>query len=317
MLLESPVIFFDCFKYTGYNEFVKWEGWHLHVKSGSKEAVMDIPKHYYKTDTIYRSLTGIRRNGELVCGFMYKPDASYSDTYCFDYYGAFLLLDGCGYHMDQSGKKIPIYPGDFVQRIPDKPNGTQVIPDGRWLEFFISFGTDTFWNLVDVQLLSDQPVIHPGLSSLIFQKCTYLLKCMKTWPNDKQPQLYLNLQEFAIELYQRSLHKQMDPQTRMLMQKASELLCASPEFPSAQETAGKLGMNYETFRKKFKQYFRCSPASYQLTARINYSKTLLLNTGKTLNEIALLCHFSDAFAFSKAFKRYYGISPSYFRQMYL
>ena len=28
------------------------------------------------------------------------PDASYSDTCCFDYYGAFLLLDGCGYHID-------------------------------------------------------------------------------------------------------------------------------------------------------------------------------------------------------------------------
>lgn len=278
---------------------------------------MNIPASYYETDTIYRTLTGVRRNGELGCGFMYKPDSTFSDTYCFDYYGAFLLLDGSGYHTDQYGKRVPVYPGDFVQRIPDAPNSTEVIPDGKWLEFFVSFGTDTFLHLVDVGLLSDQPVIHPGLSSLILQKCAYLLRCMKSWPNDKQPQLYLNLQEFAIELYQRSLHKQMDPHTQLLMQRAAELLCASPEFPSAQATAQRLGMNYETFRKKFRQYFRCSPAAYQLTARITYSKTLLLNTRKSLNEIALICHFSDAFSYSKAFKKYYGISPSYFRQMYL
>lgn len=278
---------------------------------------MNIPASYYKTDTIYRTLTGVRRNGELGCGFMYKPDSTFSDTYCFDYYGAFLLLDGSGYHTDQYGKRVPVYPGDFVQRIPDAPNSTEVIPDGKWLEFFVSFGTDTFLHLVDVGLLSDQPVIHPGLSSLILQKCAYLLRCMKSWPNDKQPQLYLNLQEFAIELYQRSLHKQMDHRTQLLMQRAAELLCASPEFPSAQATAQRLGMNYETFRKKFRQYFRCSPAAYQLTARITYSKTLLLNTRKNLNEIALICHFSDAFSYSKAFKKYYGISPSYFRQMYL
>ena len=57
---------------------------------------MNIPSAYYKTDTIYRSLTGTRRNGELGCGFMYKPDSTFTSTYCFDYYGAFLLLDGSG-----------------------------------------------------------------------------------------------------------------------------------------------------------------------------------------------------------------------------
>ncbi len=232
---------------------------------------MNIPDSYYQTDTIYRSLNGSRPNGELGCGFMYKPDNSFSSTHCFDYYGAFLLLDGSGFHTGLHGKRVPIYPGDFVQRLPDIPNHTEVTPDGKWLEFFVVFGADTFRHLTDIGLLSDQPVFHPGLSSLIFRKCTYLLECMKTWPNDKQPQLYLNLQEFAIELYQRSLHKQMDANTQLLMQKASEMLCASPSFPSAQEVSLRLDMKYETFRKKFRQYFRCSPAAYQLTARINYS----------------------------------------------
>lgn len=278
---------------------------------------MKIPEKYYKNDTIYRNITSSSRDGVINCGFMYKPDSSFNQFDCFEHYGAFFLLSGRGIYQDKHGEKILLYPGDYVQRLPGVPHATLVQPTGDWLEFFICFGAETYQHLVNLDLLSPKPVIHPGLSPLLFQKCTYLLDCMKTWPNDKQSLLYLNLQEFAMELYQRSLHKQMKPETQILMQKASELLCTPPEFTSAQEVAFLLNMSYENFRKKFKQYFRSSPSAYQLTSRINYSKTLLLNTKKSLNEIALICHFSDAFAFSKAFKNQYGISPSIFRQMYL
>ncbi|MBS6194913.1 MAG: helix-turn-helix domain-containing protein [Clostridiales bacterium] len=278
---------------------------------------MNIPKTYYTNDTIYRGITNDIKNGILASGFMFKPDASYSETLRFEHYGAFYLLSGRGFYQDEQGQKIPLYPGDYVQRLPDVPHSTVISPTGDWLEFFVCFGADTYHHLADLDLLSREPVIHPGLSPILFQKCIYLLDCMKNWPNDRQPNLYLNLQEFAMELYQRSLHKQMNPQTQLQMQKASELLCTPPDFKSAQEVAEMLDMSYENFRKKFKQYFRSSPAAYQLTRRINYSKTLLLDTSKTLNEIALICHFSDAFAYSKAFKKQYGISPSIFRMMYL
>lgn len=286
------------------------------VHMGRDSYLMEISENYYKNDTVYRSITNDLKNGMISCGFMFKPDASYSQTSYFTaQYGAFYLLSGKGYYYDDCRNKIPLYPGDFVQRLPNVPHSTIVEPTGDWLEFFVCFGADTYHHLTDLDLLSKEPVIHPGLSPILFQKCTYLLDCMKNWTNDKQPTLYLHLQEFAMELYQRSLHKQMHPHTQLQMQKAAELLCTPPEFKSAQEVAEILGMSYENFRKKFKQYFRSSPAAYQLTQRINYSKTLLLNQ-KTLNEIALICHFSDAFAYSKAFKKQYGISPSIFRMMY-
>lgn len=278
---------------------------------------MNIPSHFYHNDTAYRDLGPNPRHGNISCGFLFKPDASFSDSHCFDHYGALYLLSGKGLYKDGQGHHIPLYPGNYLQRLPGVSHSSTVYPTGDWLEFFVCFDTETYEHLADLDLLSQEPVIHPGLSSVHFQQAVYLLDCMKQWPNEKLPFLYLQLQEFAISLYQRSLHKQMDPGTQLLMQKASELLCTPPEFPSAQNVAADLGLSYENFRKKFKQYFRTSPAAYQLNSRINYSKTLLINTTKPLNEIALLCHFSDAFTFSKAFKKQYGISPSHFRLMYL
>lgn len=276
-----------------------------------------IPSRFYHNDTSYRNLTPNPHQGNIGCGFMFKPDASFSDSLRFKHYGALYLLSGRGLYEDEYGRRIPLYPGNYIQRLPGVSHSSTVYSTGDWLEFFICFDAETYEHLAALDLLSREPVIHPGLSSALFQQSIYLLDCMKKWPNEKLPFLYLQLQEFAISLFQRSLHKQMDPGTQILMQKASELLCTPPDFPSAQKVASDLELSYESFRKKFKQYFRSSPAAYQLNSRINYSKMLLINTDKPLNEIALLCHFSDAFAFSKAFKKQYGISPSHFRMMYL
>lgn len=278
---------------------------------------MGIPEGYFKNDSVYGNLSNNPRNGTIGCGFLFKPDASFSQSLCFEHYGAFYLLSGSGLYQDESGRKYRLSAGDYVQRLPDVRHSTIVYPTGDWLEFFVCFGAETYEHLASLNLLSREPVIHPGLSTMYLKKCRYLLEYMRGRSSERQASVYLQLQEFAMELYQRSLQNQMDPGMRRLMQKASDLLCTPPEFYSPKETAETLGIGYENFRKKFKTYYHDSPSAYQWNARLNYSKTLLLDTKKSLNEIALICHFADAFAYSKAFKKYYGISPSLFRQMCL
>lgn len=93
------------------------------------------------------------------------------------------------------------------------------------------------------------------------------------------------------------------------------MLCENPEKKiTGQMVANRLDMGYESFRKKFKSLYHISPNAYQLNYRINYAKTLLSDERKTLEEIAVLCGFSDGFAFSKAFKKRCGISPEQFRR---
>lgn len=291
----------------------------MHVRSGILlgEIIMEFQKSYFKNDTVYGNLFGDPVNGTVGCGFLFKPDASYSQTLCFEYYGAFYLLSGKGVYRDADGTAYPLTAGDYVQRLPHRSHSTEICPTGDWLEFFICFGKETYEHLANLQLLSRSPVIRPGISPILFRKCAVLLETMKHCPHDRLPSVYLQLQEFAIELHQQSQHRQMDFGLQRTMQRASELLCTPPAFPSPQQVASELQMGYENFRKKFRAYYHDAPASYQLNARMNYSRTLLLDTRKSLNEIALLCRFSDAFAFSKAFKKHYGISPSLFRQMYL
>lgn len=66
------------------------------------------------------------------------------------------------------------------------------------------------------------------------------------------------------------------------------------------------------FYRMFKFAFGHSPYQYILYQRLESSKKLILQGQKNISEIALISGFSDIFTFSKVFKKYYGIAPSYY-----
>lgn len=277
---------------------------------------MEIPKKYFTNDTVHQSMINDGKNGILSCGFLHKPHAGYTQRHLiFGYYGAFILLSGSGTFIDNSGNSTPIYAGCYVQRLPNIPHTTVVDPTGDWLEFFVCFNKETYETLKNLKLIQNSFVIYPGLSTLLFQKCTFLLDAFKKNSTDQIGTLYLDTLDFVLFIFSEANRLSSDISEHRIMNKACELLCQiPPHFINAKEVAAALDISYESFRKKFKQFYKTSPTAFQLNYRINYSKTLLIDTQKTINEIALICNFSDAFSYSKAFKLRCGESPEHFRR---
>lgn len=280
---------------------------------------MEIPKELYKNATIHRNLTADSVNGILSCGFLVKPTDKFSDRMItFSHYGAFLLLSGSGVYFDEDGRKIDLKAGCFVQRIPGKSHTTQVTPDGKWLEFFVCFGKDLYEYLAQQKLLSREPVLFNTITESLLNRCVSLLDEFKTTPDSRMFTLFLSAQEFAMALTKTSQNEQFRAWGGQ-MAKACDLLCTIENFSymSPVQVAEKIDMEYETFRKRFKDVFNCSPSVYQMQYRLNYSKQLLLETNKTIQQIATDCCFADSFTYSKAFKKYYGFSPTQFRKRYI
>ena len=282
---------------------------------------MEIPKKMYHNQTVHHNLTHSPNDGVLSCGYLWKPSASNSQRdIIFEHYGAFLLLDGFGHYTDVTGAKYELRPGAYVQRIPGRVHSTVVEPDGRWLEFFVCFGERTYDTLKNLSLVDDTPVIYPGVTPETFQRCCFLMELFEQTEDVQAALLYFSAQEFAAEMFRcaRMGKTEADLAETAMMNRAQELLSQSrPQYLDVREVARQIGMPYERFRKKFKMFCGASPGEYQLDSRINYSKTLLLDTSKRLNEIALLCGFCDGFAYSKAFKKRCGISPREFRMKHL
>lgn len=72
-------------------------------------------------------------------------------------------------------------------------------------------------------------------------------------------------------------------------------------------------LSLATFKRKFTDYFKESPAKYILKKKLEKSIQLLQHKSKSISEIAYECGFETISTFDKSFKKQYGKSPTEYR----
>lgn len=79
------------------------------------------------------------------------------------------------------------------------------------------------------------------------------------------------------------------------------------------EIASTVGVHPLHLARTFRVFFNCSPGEYLRKCRTDFASNLLLNSNKTLAEIALMSGFSDQSQFTQSFKQAVGTTPKKFR----
>lgn len=69
-------------------------------------------------------------------------------------------------------------------------------------------------------------------------------------------------------------------------------------------------MSEKHFRRIFFDVYKKTPYAFLQEFRINKAEILLLNTAKSISDIAFQCGFSDIYSFSHCFKKHTGLSPT-------
>jgi AraC-like DNA-binding protein len=98
---------------------------------------------------------------------------------------------------------------------------------------------------------------------------------------------------------------------------AGEQLCDSARDAGGAELAAKVGMSRAVFAARFTSRVGEPPLTYLTAWRMTLAADLLHDTDDTDDTIARIARevgYQDAFAFSVAFKRAYGVSPSTWRR---
>jgi AraC family transcriptional regulator of arabinose operon len=279
-----------------------------------------LPKAYFKSETVHRRINSDNINGQLSCGFLNKKAESTQDVnITFEYYGGLLLLSGEGSQIDNEGNEYKLYPGCFVQRIPDKPHSTYVGENGNWVEFFICFGKDIFESLNQLGILcSKNDVLYPGLSMKMLGEFELFMDKLKRAEDSELPFLLLEAQKLIIQIYKMHKEGNNKVESNEIIRKSCRLLVENANIQKGTSyICDDLGMGYENFRKLFKRQTGMSPNTYINEHKINMAKSMLLSSGLSIKEIAHSLNFADQFVFSKLFKKYTGKSPKAFKESYL
>lgn len=269
----------------------------------------------YKTRVSYRTVGSNRTAGNLSCGFLYKPDDRGSNRdIVFTHYGGLLVLDGEGEYIDRSNTCVKLSRGSFVQRLPGVKHSTTVKPDGKWLEFFVCISAESYYNLLSMGLMSDQPVMSCGEAALaeLFPAAQSLLSSMQSADENGLIRLYFEAQQLLCTITSRC-SRSRDEEDRIRL--ACRLMERYSGRITGQELALQMNMGYEALRKQFKASTGVSLGQYAIRVRVNKAKAMLLYSDIPLEKLSVRLGYPDCFSFCKQFKQHTGVSPSMFRKM--
>lgn len=108
----------------------------------------------------------------------------------------------------------------------------------------------------------------------------------------------------------------IDAKTSVACRAAKYIECnlSNAEF-SVNALANELNISAPHLRVLFKNEYGMSPKDYQINARMNLAKAILCDSSCSVSDISALCGFGSERYFSTIFKKYYGISPTQYRNM--
>jgi len=80
-----------------------------------------------------------------------------------------------------------------------------------------------------------------------------------------------------------------------------------------EEIAGRCGMKYNTFRKRFTEVYHISPGQYRIQRRVEEGCRLLVK-GMSVGKTAVLLGYADVYSFTHQFTNVIGIPPGRYQE---
>ncbi|OQC10877.1 MAG: Arabinose operon regulatory protein [Tenericutes bacterium ADurb.Bin087] len=241
-----------------------------------------------------------------------KPDSNYRvlrnnwNIYTIEY-----IISGNGY-LEYNGKNYKLSSGDMYILTPNSIQRYGAEKDNPYEKIWINFRSKNFIKILESLKLNKSPVFHFP-DAYEYLKEIYTLKDTHHFVEDSSYICYKLLFNLLIDIKE-SENKKVNIFPQYLSDVLAYIDKKTPDPVSIEELTKIANVSQVCLINNFKKHIGETPYSYQLKTRLKLAKMYLTNSDKTLDEIAELCFFCDAFALSKAFKKVYGLSPREYRQ---
>lgn len=214
-----------------------------------------------------------------------------------------------GTHVVEGGAIILLFPGVWHRYRPKKDTG--------WVEHWIECQGSVFDAAVREGLIRpERSLLKPGVLhewNDCFERCHSLARMDAVANQDLLSTLGLHLLAMLVHLRraERGFTKAIDD----VVQRAHTLIALRCQEPlNVQALAAELGVGYSTLRHNFFSRVGTSLRQHYLNTRAQKAQDLLLNTNKSVKEVAAILGFESPSYFSRQFKDLVGSSPNAWRE---
>lgn len=210
-----------------------------------------------------------------------------------------------------------IEPGTIMVLFPGIWHRYRPATETGWVEHWIECQGPVFDAATNAGLIRpDHSLLKPGLIhdlSDCFERCHSLARIDAVANQDLLSTLGLHVLAMLIHL--RRGERGFTKATDDVVQRAHTLIALRCQEPlDVRALAAELGVGYSTLRHSFFSRVGISLRQHYLNIRIQKAQDLLLNTAKSVKEIAEILGFESASHFSRQFKDRVGNSPNDWRE---
>lgn len=249
----------------------------------------------------------------LVCGGVERMNADYVvERVDFPYYAIEWVSEGRGM-LTMGGKEHELAAGSLFAYGPGIPHRILNLAPGNMRKYYLDLaGVEAADRLRDLGLLDGRPVTIARTHEFV--------------------ELWNLIDREARDVGDHS-HQICETLTRVFMQKIEQRMVSSRtgesseafqtfemarrlieerflEFRTVEEVASEIGFSPIYLSRLFRRFAGSGAYRYLLRLRMNHAAELILERGLKVNAVAKRLHYADAFQFSRAFKRVYGVPPS-------
>ena len=242
-----------------------------------------------------------------------KPDYKI-ERKTFHYYAVEFVFSG-KFKLDLGGKSYELSPGSVFAYTPRTYHKIEVQKADAHVKYFADFSGKNSARLLRYVGLDKGPLSVTDLNKCmeIFE---LMVDCVHYAPPDAKIISKNLLEILALFIKQNSRKHLKNDGGYDIYSSCRNLIVREYESLSKiEEIAAKCAVSAAYLSRLFKKYSDENPYKFLMRLKMNKAASLLLNSNSSVKECSASVGFEDQYHFSKAFKKFYGVSPSEFKRL--
>ncbi|WP_217603046.1 AraC family transcriptional regulator [Chitinophaga sp. GbtcB8] len=255
------------------------------------------------------------------------PDKDHPSHHCFDAkegrvlqeYSLIYITGGQGVYTSPETGDRPVKAGSAIIIFPNERHSYRPDPDTGWTEYWIGFNGPHMHHLVKKKFFGPlMPVINVGYNETMINLFIQVIEAIKNEKAGYQPLVCGAAMYMLGQLHSAAKQQLFITGDEEQLVDHARLIIRSNLYKSfsPQQIADELMISYSRFRKLFKAYTGMAPVQYQIQLKLEKAKEELVNTPKSVKEIAFDLKFESSQYFSNQFKRKTSLTPLEFKRSF-